>query len=61
MHGNYVLQIVWATSNHLGCGATYCSNVPGWGKAYLLVCNYGPGLVFSTLNHIATFNASLGL
>ena len=49
------LQVVWATSNNLGCGATHCSNVTFWGNVYFLgntyflVCNYGPGLVFVAL------------
>ncbi|XP_065915977.1 uncharacterized protein [Dysidea avara] len=38
-------QLVWATSNQLGCGATRCSSVEGssiTGSSIVVVCNYGP-------------------
>ena len=40
-----LLQLVWATTCSMGCGATYCSNLQGYpgGPALFLVCNYGPG------------------
>lgn len=41
--GHYT-QIVWASSDNVGCGATRCATVTGFGgrNALLLVCNYGP-------------------
>lgn len=37
-------QMVWASSNRLGCAIHTCSNVRVWGstwrRAVLLVCNY---------------------
>ncbi|XP_065914411.1 peptidase inhibitor 16-like [Dysidea avara] len=41
--GHYT-QVVWATSNQLGCGATMCATVEGFRgtNALNLVCNYGP-------------------
>ncbi|XP_064398519.1 peptidase inhibitor 15-like [Halichondria panicea] len=43
--GHYT-QLVWATSNHVGCGAYRCPNpVPGfpYRNGLILACNYGPG------------------
>lgn len=41
----YTLQVVWATSNKLGCGVYRCGNPNGfpYPNSLLLVCNYGPG------------------
>ncbi|XP_022336357.1 glioma pathogenesis-related protein 1-like [Crassostrea virginica] len=35
--GHYT-QVVWATTEYVGCGKTYCSNLGG----FLVVCNYAP-------------------
>ncbi|XP_033114065.1 cysteine-rich venom protein-like [Anneissia japonica] len=42
--GHYT-QNVWATSNRIGCGFTFCTNPSGlpWPTANLITCNYGPG------------------
>ena len=41
------LQLVWADTFKVGCGASICStvNVRGveWSKSIVFVCNYGPG------------------
>lgn len=40
------LQLVWATSNRIGCAINVCYNMNVWGmiwaKAVYLVCNYSP-------------------
>ncbi len=41
-------QVVWATTNKVGCGAKRCAtveNLPGFLNALLVVCNYAPGWV----------------
>ncbi|XP_015668707.1 cysteine-rich secretory protein LCCL domain-containing 1 [Protobothrops mucrosquamatus] len=39
-------QVVWATSNRIGCAVNLCHNMNVWGqiwpKAIYLVCNYSP-------------------
>lgn len=39
-------QLVWATSNKIGCAINVCYNMNVWGmiwaKAVYLVCNYSP-------------------
>lgn len=39
------LQVVWATSKYVGCGAHRCPTVEGlpYTDLLLVVCNYGPG------------------
>ncbi|XP_069124549.1 uncharacterized protein [Argopecten irradians] len=42
--GHYT-QMIWATTNMVGCGIHFCKTVAFWrrGDAYYVVCNYGPG------------------
>eukprot|EP00731_Ephydatia_muelleri_P014208 Em0007g1518a len=43
--GHYT-QVVWATSNSLGCGVKRCAkltNLPSFKNALMVVCDYGPG------------------
>ncbi|XP_061403131.1 peptidase inhibitor 15 [Lethenteron reissneri] len=39
-------QLVWATTNRIGCAVQFCYNMNVWGntweKALYLVCNYSP-------------------
>ena len=39
-----ILQLVWANSTALGCGASVCPTIPSFPvpNSILLVCNYGP-------------------
>ena len=47
------LQLVWATTTHVGCGGYFCDEIMGWDeddndqdeyqKALLVTCFYGPG------------------
>ncbi|KAK7092714.1 GLIPR1-like protein 1 [Littorina saxatilis] len=41
--GHYT-QVVWATSNKIGCGLRYCDPLAkvNFGKGYFIVCNYAP-------------------
>lgn len=45
-------QLVWATSNRIGCAINVCYNMNVWGmiwaKAVYLVCNYSPPYVFAS-------------
>ncbi|XP_048747933.2 glioma pathogenesis-related protein 1-like [Ostrea edulis] len=41
--GHYT-QVVWATTEYLGCGERYCPSLGG----YLVVCNYAPAGNFPT-------------
>ncbi|XP_073473445.1 uncharacterized protein [Aquarana catesbeiana] len=43
MCGHYT-QMVWATTERVGCGEKFCEKVEGFedGNMYLLVCNYEP-------------------
>lgn len=45
-HLTVCLQLVWATSNKIGCAINVCYNMNVWGmiwaKAVYLVCNYSP-------------------
>lgn len=47
-------QLVWATSNRIGCAINVCYNMNVWGmiwtKAVYLVCNYSPPYVSAGLN-----------
>jgi len=44
-----MLQMVWASSNRVGCAIQTCYNMVVWGavwrEATYLVCNYSPKLV----------------
>ena len=45
-----LFQVVWATSNSIGCGAFRCANLQNAGANWLiLVCNYGPAYVMTSL------------
>ncbi|XP_052703442.1 uncharacterized protein LOC128179829 [Crassostrea angulata] len=35
---SHYTQVVWATTEYIGCGKTYCANLNG----FLVVCNYAP-------------------
>uniref|UniRef100_UPI00358FC4E8 cysteine-rich secretory protein LCCL domain-containing 2-like n=1 Tax=Myxine glutinosa TaxID=7769 RepID=UPI00358FC4E8 len=39
-------QLVWATTNRMGCAVNYCNRMSVWGmtweNAFYLVCNYAP-------------------
>ena len=37
-----VMQVVWATSRHIGCGATRCAEISPYTDALFFVCNFGP-------------------
>ena len=46
----YIMQVVWATSSALGCGAFRCAQLTGFtSNALNLICNYGPAYVPSNL------------
>lgn len=40
------MQIVWATTNRIGCAVNVCKRMNVWGEiwenAVYLVCNYSP-------------------
>ncbi|XP_059145897.1 GLIPR1-like protein 1 isoform X2 [Physella acuta] len=45
MCGHYT-QVVWSSSNFLGCGVKYCPVLQGastFDHGYIVVCHYGPG------------------
>lgn len=50
----FFFQLVWATSNRIGCAINVCYNMNVWGmiwaKAVYLVCNYSPPYVFISLS-----------
>lgn len=58
-------QLVWATSNRIGCAINVCYNMNVWGmiwaKAVYLVCNYSPPYVFVFFNLIVFTNRHIGL
>ena len=43
-----ILQLSWATTNYVGCGAYRCPQTTGfpYPNSLNLVCNYGPGYVY---------------
>lgn len=49
-------QLVWATSNRIGCAINVCYNMNVWGmiwaKAVYLVCNYSPPYVVYLIVYI---------
>lgn len=40
--GHYT-QVVWANTNRVGCGITFCPTLATMTNAYFIACNYGPG------------------
>lgn len=48
----FPLQMVWAETCSIGCGAAFCPSVRYYSapNVYLLVCNYGPGYVVPILS-----------
>lgn len=54
VHFVFFFQLVWATSNRIGCAINVCYNMNVWGmiwaKAVYLVCNYSPPYVFISLS-----------
>lgn len=54
----WMLQMVWASSNRVGCAIQTCYNMVVWGavwrEATYLVCNYSPKLVM-----LLSFNVTL--
>ncbi|XP_060084712.1 GLIPR1-like protein 1 [Ylistrum balloti] len=56
--GHYT-QMIWATTNMVGCGIHFCRKVAFWrrGDAYYVVCNYGPG---GNINGARPYEAKTG-
>lgn len=40
--GHYT-QVVWAATDRVGCGITFCPTLSTLTNAYFIACNYGPG------------------